>query len=111
MYNVISEDVVIDTIDINDKRLFKGMPMYEEDCYIFINNELQYKTVYSKLNYRNYISINRLKELIETGYIYCIHNNNILPTNDLINRCTYDLFIFTTVFGAIYPKVELEKAL
>lgn len=109
MFNVISEDVVIDTIDINDKRLFKGIPMYEGDYYIFINDEFEYKVVYSKLNYRNYISINRLEELIETGYIYCIHNNNILPTNELINKCTHNLFIFTTVYGAIYPKVELEK--
>lgn len=108
MFNVISEDVVIDTIDINDKRLFKGIPMYEEDCYIFINNELDYKAVYSKLNYRNYISINRLKELIETGYIYCIHNNKLLPTHQLINRCVNDLFIFTTPYTVIYPVVELE---
>lgn len=109
MYNVISEGMVIDTIDINDKRLFQGIPMYEEDCYIFINNELDYKVVYSKLNYSNYISINRLKELIDTGYIYCIHNNNVLHTYDLINKCTHNLFIFITLYGAIYPKVELEK--
>ena len=108
MFNVISEDVVIDTIDINDKRLFKGIPMYEGDYYIFINDEFDYKVVYSKLNYRNYISINRLEELIEGGYIYCISNNKLLPTNDLINKCTNDLFIFTTVYGAIYPVVELE---
>ena len=96
------------SLDILIKRLFKGIPMYEGDCYIFINYELEYKVVYSKLNYSNYISINRLEELIEAGYICCIHNNNVLPTNELINRCTNDLFIFTTVYGAIYPKVELE---
>ena len=108
MFNVISEDVVIDTIDINDKRLFKGIPMYEGDYYIFINDEFDYKVVYSKLNYRNYISINRLEELIEGGYIYCISNNKLLPTHQLINKCVNDLFIFTTPYTVIYPVVELE---